>query len=219
MGTRMSPYYGPMITAEGRGRRVLVLNEQARGAELDDGHFKSLVSKDEQSGRRMRRNLEQFQPTAKVVLLTNNLPRIRDQTGGTWRRIAVVRHPRAFCLDRDLEPQLRAEVPGILRRLVEACLVWQRRPLTTAMPKAIVDQVDAYRRAQDPVTDFIEAMCVVDGKQWVARSTLWNAYRQWARINLNPRERLGQHDFNDEMRRRFHERKSGVWGFDGISLH
>lgn len=218
LGKRMQ-WYTPMIMSECQGRRLVVLNEESRGAELNDGFFKALVSKDPPSGRRIRRDFEPFQPTAKAVMLTNNLPRIRDRTDGTWRRLAVVHHPRRFEIDRTLEPQLRSEAPGILRRLVEGCMEWQRRGLSD-MPRSMVDALEQYRLSQDPVVAFIEAMCVVGNDKSVARPALGDAYHRWTTANhITSGERLGQHDLYEEMRRRFDERKTnGGFRFFGIGL-
>ena len=80
--------------------------------------------------------------------------------------------------DVTLATRLRAELPGILARLVQGCLDWQAQGLNP--PTRVTVAVEKYRAAQDILGDVIEDRCEVASGAKVKISALYPAYVAWA---------------------------------------
>jgi putative DNA primase/helicase len=132
----------------------------------------------------MRENYWEFDPTHKLVIATNHLPRIRGCDEGIWRRIKVVPftvHVDADKADRGMSEKLKAEHPGILAWAVRGCLDWQRVGLTT--PKSVMDATGDYRAEQDAVGAFLSERVVECKHERLKPGDLYGAYATWATEN------------------------------------
>src|SRR5262245_17618758 len=98
--------------------------------ELDrtaEGTLKAFVSGDTMTFERMGKDSFSARPTARLVLLTNNLPRFSDRSDGVWRRLCLLpfnrRVPdgeRVYGMDKSgWWLQAQGEVPGILNWALE----------------------------------------------------------------------------------------------------
>jgi len=123
-----------------------------------------------------------FQPTHKLMLMTNNLPCASSDDTETWKRLRVIPFPENFegaREDKRLKEKLRAELPGILQWGIHGALEWLEGGLGEE-PECMRKIVEAYKRDVDPVALFISEACEsAPGHRESARS-LWLAYNQWA---------------------------------------
>ena len=123
-----------------------------------------------------------FQPTHKLMLMTNNLPCASSDDTETWKRLRVIPFPENFEGARDdqgLKEKLRAELPGILQWGIHGAIEWMECGLGEE-PECMRKIVEAYKRDADPVARFISEACEsAPGHRESARS-LWLAYNQWA---------------------------------------
>ena len=107
-----------------------------------------LTGGDSIPARRMREDYWSFDPTHKLVIVSNHKPDVHGTDHGIWRRIALVPFsvrfwdeqkgedgPPALKADKTRKDRLKAEAEGILAWLVQGCLKWQRTGL--AMPDAV----------------------------------------------------------------------------------
>src|SRR5437867_6039937 len=98
----------------------------------------------------MRAEWLDFRPEFKLWLATNHKPVIRGTDKAIWDRIRLVpftvRIPDAE-QDKALGEKLRAELPGILRWVVDGCLAWQRDGL--GMPAEVQEATATYRAEMD----------------------------------------------------------------------
>ena len=77
--------------------------------------------------------------------------------------------------DRDLETKLRAEWPGILRWMIDGCLIWQRFGLIR--PQVVLDATNEYFTEQDSIRQWIEDRC--DTGKGTLSDTSTNLFRSW----------------------------------------
>lgn len=163
------------------GRRLAACMESGAGERLNEPLVKSLTGGDTISARKMRQDEWNFQPTHKLVLVTNSRPRISGSDEGIWRRIRLVPFdvtiPEAE-QDTRLPEKLRAEAPGILAWLVEGCMEWQREGLNA--PAAVVSATSSYREEQDSVAEFLAVGVEARRGARVRASELYKAYVRWA---------------------------------------
>lgn len=178
-------------------------------------------------GRFMRQDYFSFPRTHKLVLITNNKPRVREESEAVWRRLRLVPFDvviPAAERDKGLLKKLKAEWPGILAWLVRGCLDWQQHGL--GEPEAVIQATGAYREAEDHLGRFIEECCEVDravppgdSQKFVPWSDLVKRYSAWCitsgetpLVARRLGESLDKRGFPSETRRKGHVTAKGRAG-------
>ena len=115
-----------------------------------------------------------------------------------------------------LGDKLQAEWPGILAWMVEGCREWQVQGL--APPTAVLDASEDYLEAQELVGQFLDEKCVIDKKEVVASSLLFQTWKEFAEVQG---EKPGhQRTFNAAMEAKGFkfERRQQARAFRGLTL-
>jgi len=133
--------------------------------------------------RFMRQDFFEYTPQFKLLLIGNHQPALRNVDDAARRRFNIVpfiHKPKAP--DRDLQTKLRTEWPGILRWMIEGCLIWQRNGLVR--PKVVLDATDEYFTEQDSIRQWVEERCET-GKARLSdtSSNLFKSWTAWATAN------------------------------------
>ncbi len=215
----------PCEVADLCGKRLVVASETEEGTRLKVQLVKRLTGNARIKGRFMRQDYFEFPRTHKLVLVTNNKPKIRERTCAMWRRVRLI--PFDVTIpedeqDKELIRRLIDEWPGILRWALAGCLAWQRERLNP--PEAVKAATQAYQDEQDPFREFLESSCVLTQHSWVSRTNLFAAYQTWAR-EAGERWPLDRTALYDRLRKQGgiaekQRRVSGrmIRGFEGIGL-
>jgi putative DNA primase/helicase len=177
------------------GMRLVVASETHQGRRLNEALVKDLTGGERIRARRMREDFWEFDPTHKVILLTNHKPRVEGQDEGIWRRLRLVpfetifwdpadpgkdaaQLPERLRQDKQLGAKLSTEREGILAWLVRGCLDWQRDGLT--MPAKVRAATTDYRAGEDTLARWLEECCVTGDTAYRCRSAkLYGAYKAW----------------------------------------
>ncbi len=183
----------PTELADLRAKRLVVASETEHGASLKMQLVKRLTGDQNIKARKMRENFIEFCRTHKMVLVTNNAPRIKENSEAIWRRIRMVEFgvviPEAE-RDPGLLTALQSEWSGILARLVRACVDWQEQGIGSPAP--VNASTTAYRENEDVVGRFLAEACSVDlgapeaERQETAWKILYAAYRNWSEESGEP---------------------------------
>ena len=209
----------PTELASLQGKRLVIASETEANQRLKLQLIKKLTGDATITTRRMRMDFYEFQRTHKMLMMTNNKPRVRENSEATWRRLKLI--PFAVQVpvenrDTHLAMKLRAEAAGILNRLLAGCLDWQRRGLVE--PQEVTDATKEYRDESDPLEDWIEESCMEAANGWSATNQLYFNYVEHAK-------RSGEHPhtskaFAEQLKKRGHspEKSKGVRGWKGIVL-
>lgn len=173
--------FGPL-----KARRFVIGSEVEDGAELAAGRVKDLTGGDTMQGRLQYGLAFQFAPTHKLWFYGNTKPVINDPSNGIWRRLCLI--PFNVKIPKELRnlhivDNLCNELPGILNRLLEGCLSWQKEGAEP--PASIMAAVAAYKDDEDSVAEFIQQECVLDPEAQTHRGDLYMAYSQWSEANGN----------------------------------
>ena len=126
--TDQSTRQHPTQLADLRGCRLAIASETEEGTKLNVPLMKQLTGDPTIKARRMREDFFEFRRTSKLILVTNKLPVILENSEAVWRRIRLLtfRHiVPADLRDPALEDRLAGEAEGILALLVAGCLEWQ----------------------------------------------------------------------------------------------
>jgi putative DNA primase/helicase len=161
------------------GRRFVSVCETEQRRRFDITTLKWLTGGDTLKARLMRKDFFSFQPSHMLVLATNHLPRIDDDTEAVWRRIRVIpftiQIPEAE-RDKHLKERLRAEADAVLTWIIEGWRHYRQRGGLDE-PDAVMVATGEYKADSDAVGRFVEDECYTGGAQSAA--TTQALYRRW----------------------------------------
>ena len=172
----------PTTLAAVHGKRLIIAQEPSPGSRLDTSLIKSLTGGDQLSARRMREDLWSFTPEALVVLVSNELPLVRETTDGIWRRIVVIPFLASFLgTDRDplLKEKLLAEKDGILRWLVDGAVLYAKEGLI--QPRTVCTASANYRNEENVVARWLADCAVLDSHGKTKATTIQQSFHDWLR--------------------------------------
>jgi putative DNA primase/helicase len=171
------------IIAKLCGARLATANEGNAKVKLDMSLLKSLASSDLLSGAHLYEREFTFQPSHKLIIATNHKPDLEVDTAAR-RRVHLVPFDAEFTgakEDNSLEDTLRAEAPGIMHLLIQACLEWQAIGL--APPKRVSDATAQLFNDLDPIGRFAKERLVADPTSFLTTEELTSAYRTFLMDN------------------------------------
>ncbi len=174
----------PTGIADLLGKRFVSVVETEQGRRFDITALKWLTGGDRLKARFMRQDFFEFLPSHLLVLVTNHLPRIDDDSEAVWRRVRVIPFDVLIAPeDRDtsLGDQLQAEADTVLTWLVQGWLAYRQRDGLDA-PERVMTATNLYKSDSDPVGRFIEDECDVGGALSKAKTKeLYHRWEQWAK--------------------------------------
>jgi putative DNA primase/helicase len=120
---------------------------------------------------------------ARIVIVTNELPRFPDQSGALVSRLLVLKTTRSFLGQEDttLTDRLLAELPGILKWALEG---WRRLRERGRLiqPDSGRQLIAAMNDLCSPVGTFVRDCCVVEpGAEPIPRNELYSLWLQWCK--------------------------------------
>ena len=188
-GVPMDQMDDPRKLAPLRGASINLVSDLRESTLLADGGFKALVGGDPIQIDPKYEAPELYRPTAKVVVATNNLPRVNDRTAAVFNRLLIIHFSRVFRVeqqDRSLTQKLEREAAGILVWAVEgACRLAARDGAFSVVPSSEA-LVDDYRDEQNPVGGFLAERTVPWRGGRVKVSELHRAYLEWSKDRVTP---------------------------------
>jgi P4 family phage/plasmid primase-like protien len=173
----------PMRRAVLVGKLLNVLTELPADAMIRDGGFKQLVS----TGDPIEINPKHhkpfsYQPVAKLVIVSNDLPRINDRTEATVNRLLVVPFTRTIPKDEqdpDLQEKFTAQMAGIVRWAAQGArkLVEARGRFSTVELASVT--IREMREQSNPIIAFVRQMMIEDGTAVVPATEITGAFNRW----------------------------------------
>lgn len=173
------------FVAELAGARINIVNELP-DADVEAGEmFKAVISGDEVTAARKHRDPFRFKPRAAHVFACNALPGTKDQSGGFWRRQAVLTFPRTFAeheQDRDLAAKLQAEVPAITAHVLRAAARLIHRGCFE-IPESSARAIEEWREDSDQVRQWLRECCDDDTEADASLADIYPIYAGWSRAH------------------------------------
>ncbi|MFC1613920.1 phage/plasmid primase, P4 family [Gemmatimonadota bacterium] len=167
-----------------KGSRLVVASEAETSHKLNETLMKQVSGGEALFTRFLFKEYHEYRPTFKIVLVTNNLPKIQERTEAIWRRIKLVPFNVTIPAEErnpNLLDDLKEELPGILNWALTGCLKWQKQGLNE--PSSILQLTERYIDKCDPLGRFFRDCCECDSQYKVHTSDLQNAYKGWCREN------------------------------------
>jgi putative DNA primase/helicase len=162
------------------GLRMVTAVEASEEERLREGQVKHMTGGDTIPASLKHKAAFDFIPVFKLWLATNEVPYIRSDDSGMWRRIhkAPFENPHE---KTDLKDRLkdRKQLAGVLAWAVRGCLEWQRDGLRP--PTSITEATDQLRRWMDGGFELFLTQCVLsDERDWTATRDIRATYTRWA---------------------------------------
>ena len=143
-----------------------------------------------------RKNLEPVTcklPT-RMMILSNELPRLGDSSGALAGRMILLRLRESFYgrEDHALTDKLLAELPGILNWAINGWVRLRHRG-RFSQPESAADLLGELHDISSPIGEFIRECCITDPARNVARSDLYHRYEEWceAKGRTHPEDETG----------------------------
>ncbi len=167
------------------GCRFCNASEPPKRMLFDTALLKSLLGRDSITARHLHQREFSFIPKFKLVINTNYLPTITDDTVFSSGRINVIsfdRHFEAQEQDKDLKNRLRdkQELSGILNWCIEGLRLYRKEGLKP--PEAVQTATNTYRTDSDKIGNFINECLTKTGRNSKAKD-IYEAYAKWCDDN------------------------------------
>lgn len=172
------------------GLRLAFAVESDDGRRLDETTVKELTGGDTVKGRRMRQDNWSFEASHTVIMATNHAPQVRGTDEGIWRRVRLIPFTQRFWTtgkgesgppdmqaNDGLKAELRPELPGIVRWLVDACREYQRDGLK--QPAEVTAATAEYRAKNDTIGEFVAECCQLAEGYTIKLADMRKAYVAW----------------------------------------
>lgn len=198
------------------GCRFLNCPEPNKRMQLDPSLFKQITGRDLITARHLFESEFEFMPHFKLIMNTNYLPNINDDTLFASGRINVVTFDRHFTKKEqvtDLKDNLRKpeNISGIFNWCLEGLRKFRKHRLKP--PQCVLDATQEYRETCDKVGNFIKD-CLVpvdsDTHGVIQAATVYKYYKAWCIENGYMVE--GRNSFFTDLRAKGLLHNSGTVG-------
>jgi putative DNA primase/helicase len=228
----------PNDIARLRGKRFVVIPETEENERLNAALIKALSAGDRVSARFLFGEWFDFLFSGKMWIATNHKPTIADHSKGFWDRLKLIPFTTDIPADKvikqdDLLASMMSEASGIINWAIQGCRDYFEID-GLDVPKVIQSEIDAYKREQDSIAQFIEEACetieqakatdpeayIIPAHYRVKNGDLYKAYKKFCDDNgefLRSQRRLSQ----NMKERGFKQTNSGSTGgryWEGIQL-
>jgi putative DNA primase/helicase len=172
------------------GRRLILSSETNASDSIKEGLVKGLTGKEEITASRKYGHQMTFNPQFKLWLAANDMPKMRSDDTGMWRRIHKLTFEHKF---DPADPRVREALLYDLHHR-EAILAWAVRGTREWLriglkpPQSVVDATEQLRQSTDRLADYFEDTCYFNptGGLWVSSKELSESYWRWANDNNVP---------------------------------
>lgn len=170
------------------GKTVAIIGDARLGGKSDQAQVAerllSISGEDALSVNRKNRDAINVRLRTRVLLLSNELPRIYDTSGALASRFIILCLTRTFLGTEDLglEAKLLAELPGILRWALDGRddLAESGRFISPASSARATEDLNAI---SNPLGQFVEDHLEWDPEAWTSCKDVHAAYKKWADEN------------------------------------
>lgn len=182
-----------------------LLNVSAEASELNarlEDRLKAYTGGDLITTDRKHRDLFQFLPTARLVVTTNNRPRVTDESGGFWRRMMLI----PFRVQMPASEQDPMLADKLLAAEAEGILLWSMQGLRRLMrnnkftePASSIAAQEEYKRESSQIHQFVDEHIVQDKESHEQCGHVHEVYTAWAKKRMERPQPIAE--FGKNLRR------------------
>jgi len=164
---------------------ALIDADMQQWVQLDSWIIKKIISWENIKGRALYKDPITFSPYTKLLLATNDLPRLKSADQSIKRRFVFLHLKNSFIWREDywLKDRLKKEKEEIFIRAIQ----WLKRLLARwhfQIPKELQDDLTSFIKENDSVEQFLESWSVVQwGELFISNKILYNSYSWFCKEN------------------------------------
>lgn len=167
------------------GCRLVNASESPKKMLFDTSLLKSLLGRDSITARHIHEREFTFTPRFKLMMNTNYLPSITDNTVFSSGRINVIefnRHFEPHEQDKQLKTKLlnKSELSGILNWCIDGLRLYRQEGLNP--PQAVIRATEQYRSDSDKIGSFVSECLTKTGRNSKAKE-VYEVYSKWCSDN------------------------------------
>lgn len=181
--------------AKTKGKRFVSFQEPEEGDKINVGYMKELSGGDKIMARALYKEPVEFKPQFKMILCCNNLPDIKSNDGGTWRRLRVVDFPSKF-VDNPVESNEYKKDPTIVEKLMSwkedfmAILIdYYKKYKIEGLkePDTVIKYTREYQMKSDILLEYIDENIEVsdDSKDVLTPVQIYHNCKDWYKETLS----------------------------------
>lgn len=179
---KRSPGAASEDVAQLEGKRLVLCSEPQKGMLLDAAKVKQWTGGDTLPARHLYQSYRTFRATFTLVINTNHLPDVNDQTLFEGDRVVPVPFTRQLAPDdRDIGLKERLRSPDSLSGVFNWLVIGygMHKELGFSLPRACKEVLVRYRSESDKIGQFISECCVLDVEAGISGKDLYSEYRIW----------------------------------------
>lgn len=144
----------------------------------------SISGEDRQTVNRKRITMVTTTLLTRIIVVTNELPNLRDNSGALAGRFVILRTTRSWYGQEDshLTNRLLDELPGILNWAIEGLRRLRERG-HFIQPSSAVEFIRHMERLCSPIQAFLNDWCDVHPQAETPRYLLFQQWRSWCQLN------------------------------------
>lgn len=191
--------------------RLALARESDEDTRWNESRVKRLTGGDRITARYMRQDFIEFDPTHTLIVFGQAKPVLSGADQAAWkRRLQIIPFPQLWDdqtdeakgirkRDTHLGEKLQQEAPGVLYKLIHACVEWYRERDLKA-PLTVREASSNYLIEQSAILTFIAER--YDRSDQYANTTVNEIWSEWVRWSEARNERPGpRRDFNAKLER------------------
>lgn len=178
-GSNASPDFAKL-----KNTRLANVNEIEDGTLLDIAKMKELTGGDTITARFLYKEEFDYVPQFKILINTNVLPKMSEDSIFRSNRLHLVSFDRHFEVserDLQLKDKLKTEVSGIFNVLVRYYEKLNQEGFI--MPKSTIEAIEQYQYNSNNVLLFTKEQLYVDKQCWETMTDIYNKYTKWCEDN------------------------------------
>ena len=173
-----------------KGVRVIIMQEPGPGDEIDIGYMKELTGQDKIMTRGLFCDAVYYVPQFKLIIVTNNLPEIPSNDGGTWRRIVRIDFTQSFVSnptkqnEQKIDPKLRDRLDSMKEPFMWLLInkyfpKYIKHGLATLEPESVRLSTNKYRQESSYYLEFFEECIEISPKDSIKKDALTDCFKHW----------------------------------------
>lgn len=197
-------------------RKIVFAQEPSEGERINPGLIKELTGGDTMYARALYEEGKNINVDAKLVLVSNKVPKVNEMTRAIWSRIRVVpfeslfvyeheyeeetkKHPdkKVFIRDPNVTEKLKSLAPEFMSLLIEKYSVWLKEGLNE--PEKISRLTEEVKMMNDSVGEFIRERVKKREGFKADKGEVYEVYQQWLKTNYPKKHPADVQSFNTQM--------------------
>jgi putative DNA primase/helicase len=174
-------------------RLIIATENEMSSRPLDSEMLKAITAGDPVTIERKFADIFEYQPTVKMIFLTNRPPRFSDLSFALRRRMVVIPFEKRFVedpmnelegkIDRHIATKLLIELPGILVWALEGWKRLRENDFQFTRSQKVDDYLLEYFMEQNPLLDFVKTCLVAMPSGRIAPKDLCQSVRSFLCAN------------------------------------